>query len=94
MSLVAHPHEAASALEPACTRLFVAPSFEVAECGRHACTLDLKHAGPRDVQIRWELCGPADAPLLFDIPLEARWQAAAGRLGVDMMHVASHSGRA
>ena len=37
---------------------------------------------------------PADAPLLFDTPLEARWQAAAGRLGVDMMHVASHSGRA
>ena len=64
MSLVAHPHEAASALEPACTRLFVAPSFEVAERGRHACTLDLKHAGPREVQIRWELCGPADAPLL------------------------------
>lgn len=37
---------------------------------------------------------PADAPLLFDTPFEARWQAAAGRLGVDMMHVASHSGRA
>ena len=37
---------------------------------------------------------PADAPLLFDTPIEARWQAAAGRLGVDMMHVASHSGRA
>ena len=37
---------------------------------------------------------PADAPLLFNTPLEARWQAAAGRLGVDMMHVASHSGRA
>ena len=25
---------------------------------------------------------------------EVRWQAAAGRIGVDMMHVASHSGRA
>lgn len=37
---------------------------------------------------------PADAQLLFDTPLDARWQAAAGRIGVDMMHVASHSGHA
>jgi len=37
---------------------------------------------------------PADAALLFDTPLDARWQAAAGRIGVDMMHIASHSGRA
>lgn len=37
---------------------------------------------------------PADQAVLFDTPLDARWQAAAGRLGVDMMHVAGHSGRA
>ncbi|UNK43261.1 YqgE/AlgH family protein [Luteimonas sp. S4-F44] len=37
---------------------------------------------------------PADAPLLFDTPLDARWQAAAGRIGVDMTLVVSHGGRA
>ncbi|MGI8561545.1 MAG: YqgE/AlgH family protein [Luteimonas sp.] len=37
---------------------------------------------------------PADAELLFATPLEGRWQAAAGRLGVDMMHVADYSGHA
>jgi len=37
---------------------------------------------------------PADPSVIFDTPLDARWQAAAGRIGVDMMHVAGHSGRA
>lgn len=37
---------------------------------------------------------PSDAQLIFETPLDARWQAAAGRIGVDMMHIASHSGRA
>jgi putative transcriptional regulator len=37
---------------------------------------------------------PCDPPLVFETPLDARWQAAAGRIGVDMMHIASHSGRA
>ncbi|NYZ63631.1 YqgE/AlgH family protein [Luteimonas deserti] len=44
-------------------------------------------------QTSW-LTVPADPQLLFDTPLDERWQAAAGRIGVDMMHVASHSGRA
>ncbi|MFL6588355.1 MAG: YqgE/AlgH family protein [Luteimonas sp.] len=37
---------------------------------------------------------PADTRLIFETPLDARWQAAAGRIGVDLMHIASHSGRA
>jgi putative transcriptional regulator len=37
---------------------------------------------------------PADAELLFETPLEARWQAAAGRIGVDMSRVADYSGNA
>src|SRR3546814_4699395 len=37
---------------------------------------------------------PADAELLFATPLDARWQAAAGRLGVDMTRVADYSGHA
>lgn len=37
---------------------------------------------------------PADAELLFDTPLEARWQAAAGRIGVDMTRMADYSGHA
>lgn len=45
------------------------------------------------VENSW-LTVPADAELLFALPLEARWQAAAGRLGVDMMLVADYSGRA
>ena len=40
------------------------------------------------------LTAPADRELLFELPLPARWQAAAGRLGVDMAFVADYSGRA
>ena len=40
------------------------------------------------------LTAPADAELLFTLPLEARWQAAAGRIGVDFGHLAAYSGRA
>lgn len=40
------------------------------------------------------LTAPADAELLFQLPLEARWQAAAGRIGVDFAHLAAYSGRA
>ena len=34
---------------------------------------------------------PMDAGLLFDTPLPARWQAAAGSIGVDLKHIAPHS---
>ena len=37
---------------------------------------------------------PADAAVLFDTPLDARWQAAAGRLGVDVLRIPDYSGRA
>lgn len=37
---------------------------------------------------------PADTELLFATPLEQRWQAAAGRIGIDMANLAAHSGHA
>lgn len=40
------------------------------------------------------LTAPADAELLFDLPLESRWQAAAGRIGVDFAHLADYAGHA
>ncbi|MGH8032756.1 MAG: YqgE/AlgH family protein [Luteimonas sp.] len=41
------------------------------------------------------LIAPADAELLFDTPLDARWQAAAGRIGVvDITRVADYAGHA
>ncbi|MCD9028229.1 YqgE/AlgH family protein [Luteimonas sp. BDR2-5] len=40
------------------------------------------------------ITAPADAQLLFDTALESRWQAAAGRIGVDMMHLADYAGHA
>ncbi|MFT4198548.1 MAG: YqgE/AlgH family protein [Pseudoxanthomonas sp.] len=40
------------------------------------------------------LVAPADAELLFELPLEQRWQAAGGRIGVDMSLLAGYSGRA
>lgn len=40
------------------------------------------------------LTAPADAELLFDMPLQQRWQAAAGRIGVDMTRMADYAGHA
>ena len=40
------------------------------------------------------LTAPADAELLFDLPLDERWQAAAGRIGVDFAHLADYAGHA
>ena len=37
---------------------------------------------------------PADTSVVFETPLEDRWQAAATRLGVDMGQFAGYSGRA
>src|SRR5690606_22242898 len=36
----------------------------------------------------------AGRELLFEFPLEQRWQAAAGSIGVDLVNYASHSGHA
>ncbi len=40
------------------------------------------------------LTAPADAELLFSMPLDQRWQAAAGRIGVDFAHLADYAGHA
>ncbi len=40
------------------------------------------------------LTAPSDAELLFALPLDARWQAAAGRIGVDFAHLADYAGHA
>jgi putative transcriptional regulator len=40
------------------------------------------------------LTAPSDAQLLFALPLESRWQAAAGLIGVDMSRLADYSGHA
>ncbi len=45
------------------------------------------------VENSW-LTVPADAELLFALPLDARWQAAAGRIGVDLVHITAYSGHA
>lgn len=45
------------------------------------------------VENSW-LTVPADAELLFTLPLPMRWQASAGRLGVDLAHMADYSGHA
>lgn len=37
---------------------------------------------------------PARREVLFELPLEQRWQAAAGSIGVDLVNVATHSGHA
>ena len=37
---------------------------------------------------------PAGFDVLFDLPLEQRWQAAAGSIGVDLVNYAGHSGHA
>mgnify|MGYP005749954649 FL=1 len=37
---------------------------------------------------------PADAGVVFDTPLEQRWRAAAGRLGVDLDRLADYAGHA
>lgn len=66
MSLVAASFQATaeSALDPACRFGQSAAREPLSEQGVHRCVLVLKHAGPREVAIRWELSGPAHAPLL------------------------------
>ncbi|MEJ7747443.1 MAG: YqgE/AlgH family protein, partial [Luteimonas sp.] len=36
----------------------------------------------------------ADPTVFFELPLERRWEAAAGLIGVDLMHMADYSGHA
>jgi len=85
--------------------LFVTTSRDVLEAmargeGPGRVTVALGCAGWGAGQLEYELTenswltAPADAELLFDVPLEARWQAAAGRIGVDMTRMADYSGHA
>ncbi len=66
---------------------------------RHA-TVALGCAGWGAGQLEHELIenswltAPADAEVLFALPLDARWPAAAGRFGVHIARVAAHSGHA
>ena len=67
MSLVAASFQAPaeSAADPFC-RFSQAPAHEPsADRGVLRCTLALRHAGLRDVAIRWEISGPVHAPLLI-----------------------------
>ena len=85
--------------------LFVTTSRDVLEamaCGEgpQRATVALGCAGWGAGQLEYELAenswltAPADPELLFGTPLEARWQAAAGRIGVDMSRVADYAGHA
>lgn len=90
---------------PIAEDLFVTTSRDVLEAiasgeGPSRAVVALGCAGWGAGQLEYELTEnswltvPADGELLFATPLEGRWQAAAGRLGVDMMHVADYSGHA
>ena len=67
MSLVAASLHVASesAHGPACRFTEAHVTEPLAERGVHHCSLSLMHAGQRQVAIRWELCGPVNAPLLI-----------------------------
>jgi putative transcriptional regulator len=85
--------------------LYVTTSRDVLEAmargeGPRSATVALGCAGWGAGQLEHELVEnswltvPADAELLFRLPLEARWQAAAGRIGVDLARLADYSGHA
>lgn len=85
--------------------LYVTTSRDVLEAmargeGPEHATVALGCAGWGAGQLEHELVEnswltvPADAELLFALPLEARWQAAARRIGVDLARVADYSGHA
>jgi putative transcriptional regulator len=85
--------------------LYVTTSRDVLEAmargeGPTSATVALGCAGWGAGQLEHELVEnswltvPADAEVLFALPLEARWQAAAGRIGVDMARIADYSGHA
>lgn len=62
--------------------------------------LALGYAGWGAGQLEQELADnawitvPSSHQLLFELPLEQRWQAAAGSIGVDLSRMADYSGRA
>ncbi|MDI9240640.1 YqgE/AlgH family protein [Lysobacter sp. LF1] len=85
--------------------LFLTTSRDILEAmargeGPHNAIVALGCAGWGSGQLEHELTendwltAPADAELLFELPLDARWQAAAGRIGVDFAHLADYAGHA
>lgn len=85
--------------------LYVSTSRDILEAmargeGPMHATVALGCAGWGAGQLEFELgenswlTAPADATLLFDMPVEDRWQGAAGRIGVDMARMADYSGHA
>jgi putative transcriptional regulator len=85
--------------------LYVTTSRDVLEAmargeGPRAATVALGCAGWGAGQLEHELVEnswltvPADEELLFRLPLGARWQAAAGRIGVDLARLADYTGHA
>lgn len=40
------------------------------------------------------LCAPANADIIFDAPVEQRWELAAGQLGIDLATISTQSGHA
>lgn len=90
---------------PIAERLYVTTSRDILEAiargaGPTHATVALGCAGWGAGQLESELLqnnwltAPADAELLFALPLGARWQAAAGRIGVDLRRMADYSGHA
>ena len=85
--------------------LYVTTSRDVLEAmargeGPASATVALGCAGWAAGQLEHELVEnswltvPADGELLFRVPLDARWQAAAGRIGVDLARIADYTGHA
>lgn len=85
--------------------LYVTTSRDVLEAlaqgdGPGRCTVVLGCAGWGAGQLEQELSENAwltaesDPEVLFSLPLDARWQAAAGRIGVDLMRMTDYSGHA
>ena len=85
--------------------LYVTTSRDVLEAlargdGPARCTIVLGCAGWGAGQLEQELIDNAwltvesDPEVLFSLPLDARWQAAAGRIGVDLMRITDYSGHA
>ncbi len=68
--------------------------------GPQRCLLALGYAGWAAGQLEHEigentwLSGPADSQILFDTPVEARWEAAAKHLGVDLAALSGEAGHA
>ena len=86
-------------------RLYVTTSRDILEAmadgnGPHHAVVALGCAGWGAGQLEQELIEdswltvPVNETLLFDTPLDARWRAAAGSIGVDLTQIADYSGHA